>query len=339
MFSAAENFRFWLNIFAGNYLLFIALYIYKAEYRPIRGKRQKHNVILLALVAIIFMAMNRVGSREMDIPGNFSQKYEDKRGIVCDYKREGGRALFVGGSLKMYEGRWLRKFSGIYIPPELRRGDRVEIYYLKHRTMGVITKIGEKEFENDIYEGGRYPVGIPLIVLLLLSMPFYYLWVYKVSPVIDYRLTCAVYTYHDIYIKTMKRVYLSMILTAVVLIIALSGHYETSWDILWGLLLIADYMGVLYLAFLRQKQFIILRDKFFYYNFKKRVEGNVSEIESVEKTDNGMIVRTKEEEMEIFCTSEKYREKLLEKLACKREGDKMASQDDRKEKEEVYVLR
>lgn len=315
MFSVAENFRFWLIIFAGNYLLFIALFVYKAEYSPIGGKRQKHNVILLALAAIIFMLMNRVGSREMDIPGNFSLKYEDRRGVVCDFKRERGRALFVGGSLKMYKGGILRKFSGVHIPKELRIGDDIEIHYLKHRTMGVITKIDEEEFEYDIYEGGRYPVGIPLIVLLLLSMPFYYLWVYKVGPVIDYRLTCAVYTYHDTYIKTMKRVYLSMVLTAIVLMIALSGHYETSWDILWGLLLIADYAGVFYLAFLRQKQFIILRDKFYYCNFKKRVEGDLSEIESVEKTDTGMIVRTEEEEMEILCTSEKYRKALLERLA------------------------
>ena len=58
-----------------------------------------------------------------------------------------------------------------------------------------------------------------------------------------------------------------------------------------------------------------MKDKFYYCSFKKRVEGDLNEIESAEKTDNGVVIRTKEAEMEILCTSKRYREALMNKLA------------------------
>jgi len=124
----------------------------------------------------------------------------------------------------------------------------------------------------------------------------------------------SVYVYHDLFIRAMKMMYLFMLQTAAVLIIAIFGNYRTSWDWYWGLLLLVDYVGIFCLSFLRQKQLVIIKDKFYYCDFRKRVQGDLSEIERIEKADTGVIIYTKEEKVEIFCTSERYRSVLLEKL-------------------------
>lgn len=70
---------------------------------------------------------------------------------------------------------------------------------------------------------------------------------------------------------------------------------------------------------LRQKQFVIMKNKFYYCDFKKRVEGSLNELERAEKLETGMIIYAKEEKMEIFCTLERYKNSLLEKLSLRRE--------------------
>lgn len=318
MFSGAGSGYFLMSIVLGNGFIYALLRLYNEAFGTIREKNQKKQKVeasILTFIAIGFILFLKVPLDEMDMPGVFSMRHEKMEGVVCNYKIEVGKGGMNTVDVADNKTEKVSRFSYVDIPSELRIGDSVKIRYLKHNKMGAIAEINGKKITNYIYHFGEHSVGITLIVLLLLSMPFYYLWIYKVGPVINYKLTYAAYAYHDIYIKAMKILYLFMIQTAIVLIIAVRGNYKTSWDWYWGVLLIADHAGVFCLSFLRQKQFIIMKNKFYYCNFKKRVEGDLSEIESVEKTDSGVIIRTKESEMEVLCTSKQYREALLDKLA------------------------
>lgn len=315
MFSVAGCGTFMLSAMTDIMLICALLHVCYIAFGTIRNKKERLGVVVLIVAIISHTLVGSVHLNKIDIPGIFSSRYEEMEGIVCNYKIEVGKGGKSIADVEDYKTGRVTRFSYVDIPSELRIGDSVKIRYLKHNKMGAIAEINGKKITNYIYHFGEHSVGITLIVLLLLSMPFYYLWIYKVGPVINYKLTYAAYAYHDIYIKAMKILYLFMIQTAIVLIIAVRGNYKTSWDWYWGVLLIADHAGVFCLSFLRQKQFIIMKNKFYYCNFKKRVEGDLSEIESVEKTDSGVIIRTKEAEMEVLCTSKRYREALLDKLA------------------------
>lgn len=316
MFSVAGYGTFMLSAMTDIMLICALLHVCYRAFGTIRNKKERLGVFVLIVAIISHTLVGSVHLNKIDIPGIFSSRYEEMEGIVCNYKIEVGKGGKSIADVEDYKTGRVTRFSYVEIPSELCTGDSVKIHYLKHNKMGAIAEINGKKNDYYVYYIGEgYSVGITLIVLLLLSMPFYYLWIYKVGPVINYQLTYAAYAYHDIYIKAMKILYLFMIQTAIVLIIAVRGNYKTSWDWYWELLLIADYTGVFCLSFLRQKQFIIMKDKFYYCNIKKRVEGDLSEIESVEKTDSGVIIRTKEVEMEVLCTSKRYRETLLNKLA------------------------
>lgn len=146
-------------------------------------------------------------------------------------------------------------------------------------------------------------MGIVIIIFLLVSIPFYYLQVFKIGSFFNYRKEYSIYTYHDNYVKAMKILCFFMIQSAVVLFIALLGYYKSSWDWYWGLLLLMDYAGIFCLSFLRQKEFVIVKDTFYYCAYKRRVEGKLEDIEKVEKTEKGAVICAGEEKMEIFCTS------------------------------------
>lgn len=315
MLSGEVSSMFLLSLVVGNASICAVLQLYNEGFGTIRNKKRKLDAIICTFFIIGFMLYSKGFSGEMDMPGILSMRHEEMRGIVIDYKIELGKGGKNTVDVEDDKTGKVFRFSYVEIPTKLQIGDSVKMCYLKHNRTGAIVEINGEKMEYYVYHFGEYSVGIALIVILLLSMPFYYLWIYKLRSVIGYKLIFKVYTYHDIYIKAIKILYLFMIQTAVVLIIAVRGDYKTSWDWYWGLLLIVDYAGVLGLSFLRQKQFIIVKDKFYYCNFKKRVEGDLSEIENVEKTGGGVIIRTKKEEMEVFCTSKRHREALLNKLA------------------------
>lgn len=303
-----------ISILAGNEFIYVVLKLYDKAFGTIRREKTKVDFIFVIIIAVVFLLYYKVPLSEMDLPGVFSMSYEEMEGVVIDYKIEQRGGSWSTVKVRENKTRKVFKFSYVDIPLKPHRGDLVKMRYLKHNKMGAFVEINGEKMENYIYHFGERSVGMILIVLLLLSMPFYYFWIFKVKPVREYKITYKAYTYHDLYIKTMRILYLFMIQTAIVLIIAVMGKYKTSWDWYWALLLIVDYAGVFRLSFLRQKQFAVVKDKFYYCNFKKRLEGDLSEIVSVEKTYAGVTIWTNKEVMEVLCTSEKYREELMNKL-------------------------
>ena len=318
MFDLLESFRFWLNIIGGNMCIYLALSCYNMAFGAVGNKKLKVDAVFLTFFAIIAVSVFRMFSREMDIPGFLSMQYKEIEGTVCDYRKERdstiGHADLAGGTIDVKDSETGKVFRirDVNVSSDLCIGDSVKMFYLKHYKMGVCVEINGKS--NKYYPSNNKPVGIIVIALLLMSIPFYYFWVFKVKPTFDYKKDYSIYAYHDLFIKAMKILYLFMFQSAVVLIIAISGNYKTSWDWYWGILLLVDYVGIICLSFLRQKQFVIIKDKFYYCDFKGRVEGDLSEIERSEEADMGIIIYTKEEKMKILCTSERYRDSLLDKL-------------------------
>lgn len=327
MFDLVESARFWICIVGGNLAgIYILLSAYNMAFGTIRNKKLKVDAIFVTFFAIIAIFVFRIFPREMDIPGILSMRNKEMEGTVCNYKEERkstvGYADLTGGTIdvKDSENGKVYRFRDVSVPSDLDIGDSVKMLYLKHYKMGVCVEINGKSYKY--YVDNNRPIGIIIIVLLLVSVPFYYLWFFKIKPFFDFNKDYSIYAYHDIFIKAMKVLYFFMIQAAVVLIIAVLGYYKTSWDWYWGLLLFVNYVGIFCLSFLRQKQFVIMKNKFYYCDFKKRVEGSLSEIERAEKSDTGMIIYTKEEKMEIFCTLERYKDSMLDKLPLEKGENK-----------------
>lgn len=324
MFDLVESFRFWISIAGGNLVgIYMLLLTYNMAFGTIRNKKLKVDAVFLTFFAIIAIFVFRIFPREMDIPSILSMRNKEMEGTVCDYKQKRkstvGHANLTGGTIDVKDSKTgkVYKFRDVSVPSDLYIGDSVKMLYLKYYKMGVCIEINGEKYKY--YVDNNKSVGIIIIVMLLVSVPFYYLWVFKIKPFFDFNKDYSIYVYYDIFIKAMKVLYLFMIQAAVVLIIAVLGHYRTIWDWYWGVLLFVNYVGIFCLSFLRQKQFVIMKNKFYYCDFKKRVEGSLNELERAEKLETGMIIYAKEEKMEIFCTLERYMNSLLEKLSLRRE--------------------
>lgn len=320
-----ESFRFWFNVVVGNMGIYLFLGVSDDGFGTIRNKRQRGGAVFVAFFAVFTIFLFRIFPREMDIPGILSVNHKEMEGIVCDYEeereREQGYADLIGGFADVKDNATgkIYRFRDTRIPSDLCIGDSVKMFYLKHYKMAAFVEINGKSYTYHI--DNNKPVGIIMIMVLLISVPVYYFWVFKVKPFFDFKKDYVIYAYQDIFIKAMKVFYLFMLQAAAVLIIALLGYYKTSWDWYWGFLLIVIYVGIICLSFLRQKQFVIIRDKFYYCNFKKRVEGNLNEMKSVEKTEKGVLINVRDREMEILCTSDRYRDSFIKELSLKKGGN------------------
>ena len=319
MFDLLASFRFWINIIIGHLPIYLLLSCYSMAFGAVRNKKLKVDAIFLTFFVIIAIFVFRLFPREMDIPGILSMQYKEIEGTVCDYKKERestvGHADLTGGTIDVKDSETGKvfRFRDVNVPSNLHTGDSVKMLYLKHYKMGACIEINGKRYQY--YTDNNKSVGIIIIALLLVSIPIYYFWVFKVKPIFDYMKDYSVYVYQDLFIRAMKMMYLFMLQTAAVLIIAIFGNYRTSWDWYWGLLLLVDYVGIFCLSFLRQATFVIMDGQYSYYNLKKTFEGELKDIGSVEMVKGGIILHIKEEELYIRCTQMPYADLLKDKLA------------------------
>lgn len=319
-----ESFRFWLNVFAGNWIIYICLGMYNDVYDSI--KKHKINSLFFMLVAIYSMFLFKLGPREMDIPGLLALRHNEMAGIVCDFRAErkstDGRVNMLGGTVDIKDSGTgkVYHFRDVRVPSGLCMDDTVKMLYLKHYRMGAVVEINGEPIKYHVDNNKVF--GAVLILLLLLSVPVYYFWVFKVKPFFHWGKDYGIYIYRDLYIMAMKVLYTIIILGDAVLMTAVLGYYKTSWDILWGIVLLAGYLGVFGVSCLRQKRFIIMDEKFYYYGFKKCHEGRLDEIDQVKRADNGIVIYAGEMEMTIFGDSENDFGQLLKRLPVKvQEGD------------------
>lgn len=320
MFDPANNFRFWYFLGIGNMFIYLSLYTCYRGFGAIRNKPQKVEAVFFIFVAILTTFVYKPYLREMAVPNILSGNYEEMNGVVYDYKRERENERFIGGKMDVTDSKTgeIYRFRDLDVPPELRVGDSVGMVYLKYYRTGACVEVNGKARPYNVRN--NHSVGVVLIILLLSFIPYYYLWRFKIKPFFDYIRDYSIYTYHDVYVKVGKILYLFMIQSAVVLFIALLGYYKSIWEWYWGFLLLMDYAGIFCLSFLHQKEFVIVKDTFYYCACRKRAEGKLEEIEGVEKTEKGVVILANGKEIEIFCTSDRYRDVLMEKLVSTKGG-------------------
>ena len=262
-----ESLRFWINVAMGNLGIYTLLLIYNTTFDSI--KKNRINNAFFALVAICAIFFYGIVPREMDIPGLMALRHNEMEGVVCDFSAEqeatNGRMNWFGGTIDVIDddtGK-IFHFRDVRVPSKLCIDDRVSMLYLKHYRMGAVVEINGEEVRYRI--DNNKPFGVFLILSLLVSVPFYYLWMIKIKPFFHYKKDYAVYIHRELYIRGMKVLYLIIMLGAAVLLTAVLGYYKTSWDILWGVVLLAGYLGVLGVSYLHQKRFVIMDGQFYYY--------------------------------------------------------------------------
>lgn len=306
-----ESFRFWMNVFAGNLVIGLLLYSYKQLLEF--GKKYIIDVVVTFVFVFVSVICYDLFQREMDTPSVLAMNYQKTEGTVIQYDDYAGDR-FVGSSLSIEEKRSGDKIDFIqtYIPSSLEIGDSVKVSYLKYSKVAIIDEINNKKINYHI--DNNHTFGIIIIIYLILSMPCYYLRNFKWNSILDYKEDYSVYVYHDKFIYVILGVFFIKLQTSVVLIMAILGNYKSSWDWYWGTLIVLNYLSTFLLCFMKQKKFILIKDKFFYRGMNKRIEGELADIELVKETNGGVRISAKEGEMEIFCTAKKKIDVLLKKL-------------------------
>ena len=274
---------------------------------------------MILMAPILFSCLRVAFPKLMDIPGIMAGEYRSMEGTVkeCFYDYgEGGPNIAGALNVEDVSGK-IYQFSNIHVPRFLEIGDRVKVDYRKYGKSGVIREINKKEFEAF---GGR-PLGLFMFIMVypLLSMPLYFIYTFKWRPYLDRKKNYSICVYHDDLVRNIGRVGIIRLQSIVAMFIAMMGFSGIVMDIYWGLLVSGNYIGIVCLSFLRHKRFVLIKDKFYYRNFRQEIEGSIEEIESVERKKGGVVIGTKEEEMEIRCTKEKYVEELMKKIGKKEE--------------------
>ncbi len=323
--------RFLVNMVLGNMLFVCMLDELDESYGTVRsesvinlikkGKRKWYLFYTFAgpslvLIASIwgFMLFQRV----MDLPRIGASAYISVGGMVKEYVYD--EEAFHGGRLRIEDadGKEYR-FRDIYIPPYLEKEDWVKVNYWKYSRIGEIAEINGVEHGELTYDYSG--LILVIMIVLLLSIPMYYFRIFKWKPFFNWKEDYSIFAYQDLLVRVIFALQVIRLQGAAVLAIAIMGKYPRLLDWYWGILVCANYLGLFFLSLLKQKRFVLIKDKFYYCSFKQRLEGSLESIEEVQRGDKGVIICTKEEKMEIMCTKEQYLEALIRKIPGKHLSD------------------
>lgn len=123
------------------------------------------------------------------------------------------------------------------------------------------------------------------------------------------------YVYHDAFYLLSTGLWCMYMFSSLLFGGALSHNYKVSWNWFFGVLLAVYYIGGICMVVLQQSTFTIMDGRYSYHDFKKKSEGELKDIESVEMIKGGMILHIKGEELHIRCTQKPYADVLADKLA------------------------
>lgn len=317
--------RFLISLILGNMLFFLWLATLDESFGTVRPdyviNPKKKGKILLAHSSVFIMSVAflissfwlfRTFQREMDLPGIISSDYTSVEGIVEKYTHDGGGLIGGRLSIEGIDGKSYR-FIDIDIPLFLEKGDWVKVDYWKYSRVGAIVEINGAECGK--LSNHYFGWTIFFIVFLLLAMPLYYFWIFKCKPFFNWKEDNSIFVYQDLFIKTIFVAQIIMLQGVVVLVISMLGKHSRFLNWYWGLLMCVNYLVLLLLSLLRQKRFVLIKDKFYYCSFMRRMEGSLGEIEQVQRVHKGMRIHVRGGELEIMCTKEKYVDTLEKKLS------------------------
>ena len=100
------------------------------------------------------------------------------------------------------------------------------------------------------------------------------------------------------------------------LAVAINDKAKWNMEMALGALLIVDYIGAVILAVFQGQVFVMTDQGYCYYSLKKKRQGGLENIESVELKDKAVILGIKGEELPVWCTREPYSNLLCEQ--CKK---------------------
>lgn len=306
-----ESYRFWIYILYGNLPIKLVQKGYKRDRGMEKNSQTKFEVPFFTIVAIIMVIGLGVIPRQMDTPNIFSRIHHEFEGVVVEYRKDGG--LFEDPTLKIknVESEEIINFTQVKLPDNLELGDSVKVIYLKYSKVAAITEYNGSKTRCHLDDITIW--GSLIILYLVLAVPVYYLRKIKLEPFFNYQQDYYIHICHDKYVYAMLATAFVKVQMALVILVAMMGHYKVSCDWYWGLLLILNYLGDFILTYLEAKKFIIVNDKFYYFDSKKRIEGNLADLKFVECGD-GFIKMLAEEELTIFCKSKKYVDLLMKKM-------------------------
>lgn len=137
------------------------------------------------------------------------------------------------------------------------------------------------------------------------------------------------YTYQTFYFISNIGFWCLCMRSSLLFLSAVEGHYKTSWEGIFGVLLGIYYIGGICMAVLRQLTFEVEDGHFKYKGLNRTCEGVLEDIEAAERTKKGIILYVNGEKLFIGCQMEELRDLLK---------DKMINADDaEKEREEVNI--
>lgn len=122
------------------------------------------------------------------------------------------------------------------------------------------------------------------------------------------------YVYHTFFVLFHLGLWCVWMVSALFFASAVGEHFKSSWEGIFGALLVIYYMGGICMAVLRQKTFEVEKGHFKYNGLRKICEGTLEDIESVEKTGKGIILHVKGEKLVIGCHLEELADLFGDKM-------------------------
>lgn len=192
-----------------------------------------------------------------------------------------------------------------------------------------------KEIKLPGIASGEYAVlksGIRIsITILCMVIPHAFMRVYRFFAfnLRMYRnknnMRVSFYVYHTVFFLICLSLQRVWIISTIFFITTLGGSYKTSWEGIFGVLLVIYYIGGICMAVLRQKTFEMADGHFKYYGLRKIREGALEDIEAVEKTNKGIVLHVKGEKLFIRCRMEEladlFRDKIINPDGGEKEGE------------------
>lgn len=329
---SADGGRFLFNIFFYNFIFWAGLftlwlcgeYYRSGEMAKLPSANRKFMIVIVFFVGVVEVQGVTGGGvrairRAMDIPRIMANDYESMEGTVTEFfSYLGGND---GGSVEIenLEGKRY-KFINVYITSELdlEVSDWVKVDYWKYSRVGDINRINGREYISLMnYDS---PLGEVALAYYLLVPLIYVLWNIRLSSFFwrfwgkeDY----SICIYDDLFRCGILTVAISALQLTIIFTMALMRKYETGLDWYLGILLVMNYLGMVWTTFFRGNRLVLNKEKFYYWTYKqgmKRIEGEIKEITYAERVKKGVVLYTKGEKMKIWCTSEKHIEALLERI-------------------------
>lgn len=125
----------------------------------------------------------------------------------------------------------------------------------------------------------------------------------------------SIQVYHNTVYLLSQGVWLVSLLGTMLFLVAAFGNYKSSWNMGMAFIVISVCAGKVILSVLDAQKLIVKGNHFYYYSFKKKYEGDLSEIKSAEYENGTISLNMNDELVEIKCIDQFYAELFCRKIS------------------------